>query len=223
MVHFLETKTHTHTQMILSEAIALVGGLSKPSKMPCQGYSLPASACKAGAKLAKQAGTICASCYACKGNYLYPSVRNALSRRLKSLSDPRWVDAMTLAISGTEGSGFFRWHDSGDLQGAWHFAMICEVARRTPTIKHWLPTREFAMVKQYLEDGGSIPSNLTVRFSAIFFDGPTPDRFAKDCGVQVSGAAREGFNCPAWSQGNKCLACRKCWDRESFSVIYRKH
>jgi hypothetical protein len=36
----------------------------------------------------------------------------------------------------------FRWHDSGDVQDLKHLAKIFKVARLTPNIKHWLPTRE---------------------------------------------------------------------------------
>jgi hypothetical protein len=39
--------------MKTSEALKLVGGLSKPSKMPGWAYGLPAKECKTGSKLVK--------------------------------------------------------------------------------------------------------------------------------------------------------------------------
>ena len=38
----------------------------------------------------------------------------ALERRNPSLGHPQWVEAMAVLIKGKK---FFRWHDSGDLQG----------------------------------------------------------------------------------------------------------
>ena len=50
--------------MLKKEAEKIVGGLSKPSKMPGPAYNLPASACITGQKLAKVPGSVCAGCYA---------------------------------------------------------------------------------------------------------------------------------------------------------------
>ena len=98
-----------------SEAWDLVGGLSKPGKMPWWSYSIPAVMCKTGAKLAKIPGTVCHGCYALKGSYRFPDVINAMERRLASLKDPRWVDAMSFLLNDLAGSKprYFRWHDSG--------------------------------------------------------------------------------------------------------------
>jgi hypothetical protein len=43
--------------MKTSEALKLVGGLSKPSKMPGWAYGLPAKECKTGSKLVKVKGS----------------------------------------------------------------------------------------------------------------------------------------------------------------------
>jgi len=209
--------------MTLTESLALIGGLSSPSKMPCHGYSLPAARCITGAKLRNVKNSICAGCYALRSNYLFQNVQNVLEKRFQSLRNPLWVEAMATAINLTESSRFFRWHDSGDLQGVWHLAAIAEVCRKTPQIKHWLPTREYAFVRQFVGGGGVIPKNLCIRFFALMVGGPTPDAAAKKCGAGVSGATREGYTCPASKQGNKCLSCRTCWSSRKFSVLYKKH
>ena len=171
----------------------------------------------------KVAGSICAICYALKGRYGFPNVQNALERRFKTIKGKRWVADMVAAINRVEQSGFFRWHDSGDVQSVSHFKKICEIARQTPNIKYWLPTREYGMVREFIEKGGIIPGNLTVRFSALMVDGPAPETLAKRCGVQVSGACASAFSCPASRQGNVCGSCRACWNKETFNVTYKTH
>jgi hypothetical protein len=50
-----------------NEALKLVGGLSKPSKMPGWAYGIPAKECKTGKKLQNIEGSTCYNCYALKG------------------------------------------------------------------------------------------------------------------------------------------------------------
>lgn len=209
--------------MNVFEAIKFVGGLSAPSKMPCQGYSLSAKRCITGAKMAQVEGSICSKCYALRGNYRYANVQNSQEKRFEALQKPEWTSAMALAINGSESSGYFRWHDAGDLQGVWHLQKIVEVCNLTPNIKHWLPTREYKFVGDFIRGGGIIPANLCIRFSALMFDGKAPENLAKRYGVQVSGASKTEFTCPASSQDNKCLACRACWDKTKFEVTYKRH
>ena len=209
--------------MILSLALQLVGGLSEPRKMPCYSYSIPAKYCVTGSKLAKVKDSICSKCYAMKGYYPTPVVKNALERRFNSLSNPEWVDGMVAAIAGMEGSGFFRWHDAGDVQSVSHLEKIAEVAKRLPSIQFWLPTREYSFVSEYKRKHGDFPSNLTVRLSALKIGGPPPTGIAKRLGLVTSGVTKTGFDCPASSQGNKCLACRACWNKEIQNVNYKLH
>ena len=53
--------------MKLKEAKEITGGLSNPSKMPGKAYSIPASRCNVGSRLAKVKGSVCEGCYALKG------------------------------------------------------------------------------------------------------------------------------------------------------------
>jgi hypothetical protein len=130
---------------------------------------------------------------------------------------------MTLAIGGTESSGFFRWHDSGDIQSVEHLDKIVQVARNLPQIRFWLPTREYAMVSQWLKENGSFPENLTVRLSALMLEGQPPVGIAKRLGLTTSGVSKSSFDCPASKQGNKCLSCRACWNKSVENVNYKTH
>jgi hypothetical protein len=202
------------------DAENVVGGLSNPSKMPCSGYSLPASECKMGNLMSKNPNTICAKCYAKKGMYRFGNVKRALARRLESLKDPRWVSAMSYLIGGME---YFRWHDSGDVQDMNHFRMIVQVVKNTPNTLHWLPTREYGLVSEYVKTYGAFPENLIVRLSASKFNGVAPVALAESLGVYVSGASATDYNCRAPKQNNACGDCRMCWNKNVFQVNYKKH
>ena len=205
------------------QAEEIVGTLSKPSKMPGYAYSTPAKRCLIGQKMRNVVGSICAFCYALKGRYVFPNVQKAMEKRFASLTNDLWVDAMTYLI-GKVKNPHFRWHDSGDLQGVWHIEKIVKIAKNLPNISFWLPTREYAFVSTYIEQGGEVPANLTIRLSALMMDGPAPVGIAQRLGLCVSGASKLGnFNCPSSKQGNKCGDCRKCWDKNEFAIDYKKH
>ena len=209
---------------IVKKAWEAVGGLSQPSKMPCFSYSIPAVKCNIGSKLRNVANSVCNKCYALKGFYVYPNAKNALQRRFESLSNPKWVEYMTLLIGSLESSGYFRFHDSGDVQDISHFEKICQIARNLPHIKFWLPSREIKIISEYVNSGKTIPENLVVRLSAYMIDGDAPISIANKLNVCTSTVTRsENFNCPASKQNNMCLNCRACWNREVKNIAYKAH
>jgi hypothetical protein len=202
----------------------VTGGLSKPSKMPGFAYSIPAEECKVGSKLRKIKGSVCEKCYALKGRYVFGSVKKALRRRFESLSHPLWVEGMVFQINQT-GVNVFRFQDSGDLQSLEHLEKIAAVCAATPDVRHWLPTREYAIVTAYKEKHGAFPSNLNIRLSAYMVDGPLPTAAAERLGVTVSGVTSNSsqVSCPAYKQGGVCGSCRACWDKNQAVVMYPKH
>lgn len=208
----------------IKEAIEIVGGLSIPSKLPCYSYSIPAKRCKVGSKLRKIKGSICSNCYAHKGFYkLYPAVELALEKRYNKMSGEQWVDGMTYLVSNKEKSGFFRWFDSGDLQDEEMLNNIVKVCLSTPNVKHWLPTKEYKIVSDYLNSGKTFPSNLIVRLSAYMLEGLPPTNLAEKLGVLTSGVSKLNYTCKAPQQKNKCEDCRLCWDKSVKNVIYHAH
>ena len=193
----------------------ITGGLSKPSKMPGFSYNLPATKCITGAKLVKIPGSVCSGCYALKGRYRFPNVKDAMQRRLDSINHPLWIKAMATSIIETK-TGFFRWHDSGDLQSLDHLKKIFEVCNLTPGIQHWLPTRETSIVACIQAD--EVPKNLIIRLSAHKVDGK-----ASTFWPWTSTVVTSEKTCPAAEQDNKCKDCRACWDRTIPNVAYGKH
>ena len=199
--------------MLKKEASKIVGGLSTPGKMPCYSINLPATECKTGAKLAQVPGTTCHGCYALKGRYRFKTTKRAMARRLRALSHGSWTAAMTALITGHK---YFRWHDSGDLQGVQHLKNIFEVCKNTPDTRHWLPTREAGLMK--FIDPDVIPKNLIIRISATKVDGLAPRWWPWTSTVSTASKT-----CPAPDQGGKCRDCRSCWSRDIQNVTYAKH
>jgi Gene product 88 len=216
----------------LKQARDVVGPLGYPSKMPGTAYGISAHKCITGGKLAKVEGSVCHGCYALKANYLYPTVAQAHETRLRGLASPAWVAGMVMMLNhahatgkgrnGPIATGWHRWHDSGDIQSVAHLGKICEVARQTPHIKHWLPTRELSIVKAYEKAGGVVPENLVIRVSATMVDGPAPKAWPTTSGVHDKLAA-QGRSCPAPQQDGRCGDCRACWDGSVKHVSYHLH
>ena len=213
--------------MTLKEALAIVGGLSQTSKMPCPSWGINPETCKTGAKQAKQPGTVCSTCYACKGTYKWPTTLQAMDRRLEGLKDRRWVEAMTLLISANADK-HFRWFDSGDLQSKDHFDKVIQIAQNLPTIKFWLPTQEQLIIRDV-----PTPDNLTVRVTASMVNASKMPA-CKNVAIVVESAKiswdklietnnNNRWYCTADGTGpHKCGTCRACWDKDIKQIVYRK-
>ena len=207
--------------MKTKEALKIVGGLSKPSKMPGWAYGLPAAECKTGSKLVDVEGSTCQGCYANKGCYVFAVVQAAQYRRLEAIRHPQWVNAMATLINSKK-SKYFRWHDSGDVQDPEHLLKIFEVCRLTPETSHWLPTRE-AWTKKYLKDK---PDNLVLRFSMPMVDQAPAKSWPNVSTVMTKDQPWFGATsvaCVAPDQDNECKDCRACWDPSVKNVTYWKH
>lgn len=218
-------------RITLKRAKELAGSaLGHASKMPCATYGISALECHVGGKLAKIPGSICSTCYAnpeLSANYAYPSVITSHARRLEAIErDPfEWAHGMVELIRREESSAnydgaYFRWHDSGDVQSLEHLSAIVLVCRATPSVRHWLPTKEFGIVRTYLQLFGAFPSNLTVRISAPMIGQPLPESLRK-LGLVWSVNHYAGESVPdgaeicsayADEKGAACNDCRACWD-----------
>ena len=201
--------------MNILEAKEITGSLSKPSKMPGWSYGLPAKECKTGGKLQNVKGSTCYDCYALKGCYVFKVVQNAQYYRLKAIKNRKWVQAMALQINNKR-SKEFRWHDSGDVQDLKHLAKIFKVCKLTPSIDHWLPTRE-AWVKKFIP---AAPDNLNIRFSMPMIDQEAAGGWDNTSTVVTD---KTKANCPAPNQGNECKDCRACWDKSIKNIAYLAH
>ncbi len=193
----------------------VTGGLSIASKMPCPSWGISATRCQFGSILVKQPGTVCSDCYALKGRYRFGKVQDKLEERYQGLFNPLWTLSMVFLIRW-HADEYFRWFDSGDIQGENHLRNIVTIAENVPDVKMWLPTRETEIVRKVRE----FPKNLTVRLSANLIDG-NPPSWPTTSVVSHEGMA--GHDCPSRNQGNSCCSCRACWDKDIPNVVYSLH
>ena len=199
--------------MKTSEAWTLVGGLSKPSKMPGWSIGIPAKECKTGSKLRLIPNSVCSECYALKNCYMFKVVQEAQYKRLKAIDHPQWVEAMALLINSKK-PDVFRWHDSGDVQDFTHLMKIFQVCKLSPAKRHWMPTRE-AWIKDHMHKA---PANLVVRFSS-----PMVDQGPVKSWANTSTVSTKSRSCPAPDNNNECGSCRACWDPLVKNIEYGKH
>lgn len=202
----------------LKEAKAIAGTLSKTTKMPGYSYGLPIRTCKTGGILRPIKNSVCSKCYAGRWRYRYPNVLVAQEYRVTALSHPQWVEAMTFMINHYK-CEYFRWHDSGDLQGLQHLINIVHIGTLCAHVKFWLPTREKEIVAQYTRVA-KIPSNLVIRISAAMIDHQLSSDYANTSSVvtEVTSAT-----CPASIEHSSCGTCRACWDRNIRNIAYLEH
>ncbi len=239
------------------QAHAITGGLSNPSKMPGYATSTPAWKCQTGSILHKVEGSVCRDCYARGGMYTQPTPAVAMTARHNSLDHPHWVQAMatminhharTINYSGRKITPHvhFRWHDSGDIQSPQHMERIAEVARLTPDVKHWIPTKETKHLSNWLDASVRagkkrdqvVPSNLIVRISHPKVDQRSAGiekKFGKVRGIAFSDVSehnvldslpshlQDAEACRAPERGGHCGTCRSCWDENTGHVVYHQH
>jgi len=215
----------------LKAAKETVSVTNRNSKMPGSAFSSSAKHCRVGGRLAKLKGSICEGCYALRIQNMRPSVDQGWTANYEKSLDlianapAKWVAACVFQIlrfANKTGEPYHRWFDAGDLDSVDQLAAICEVARQTPHINHWLPTRELAIVRAYK---GAIPSNLIIRLSAPMVD-QAPVKGSHTSTVHKLKPAY-GHVCPAPSNGGSCgtgdNACRACWSHDVPNVSYKKH
>ena len=211
----------------LLESWELVGGLSDTSKMPELSWSTPAEECNVGGRLRLIPGSTCESCYARKGRYPTPTVQNAMYRRLECWNrnqGPVFQKAMSQLTTALV-LEYFRWFDAGDLASVGMLVDIVEIAKRTPHIRYWLPTRELAIVNEYLAvTAEPFPDNLTVRVSAPMINKPYTSMDLPHSSVFTDEHnPNAGTICRAYQNNGECGDCRHCWDRNVKHVTYLKH
>jgi hypothetical protein len=226
----------------IKQAEENIGGLSNTSKMPALSTSISIEHCNTGSVLIEIEGSACFGCYADGGRYNMPNVKLALAERFDKYNEnpELWVCSIVYILRHSklmQRVPFFRWFDAGDIINFDHLVSIYKVVANTPDINHWLPTKEWQLVKMV-----STLSNLVVRLSSPFKNKPfkpishrtqTLPENARHHSVVLTQVEYDRtfdmaddmgmYYCPAHSQDGECQDCRACWDPSIECIAYRYH
>ena len=222
-------------------------------KMPSPSFGIPTKYCKSGHIMADVPGAICGDCYAQSGTYNFPSTRDANERRYQKLMENpvEWGKSMARLIplysqmtkdelmglvpissvnpdypSIDDKEGYFRWHDSGDIQSPQHLSLLMDIARATPSVNHWLPIHEPQMLRQFLNAGCDIPENMLVIVSSPMKFQRLSDKFDHPR-VKYSSAGRKQLFGELGENEQQCPGlcldenCNTCWTPDVENVDYQ--
>lgn len=189
------------------------------SKLGGQIYSInlpPVVTCRSDAPCFK-------GCYACKGNWLFPNVKNSLQHNLDAYkSNPdlffESVAAQTALVR------FCRWHSSGDIVDMKYFEGMCKVARKNKDTHYLCFTKKYEIINEFLSKGKRIPKNLSIVFSAWSdwipenpYNLPMTYVYGKEFNNEL--IPKDAIPC-----GGKCENCQACWTlKKGQHVYFLKH
>jgi hypothetical protein len=197
--------------------------LSKASKMPCRSWSLQALVtCPASKDANGELVAACSGCYATTGNYNFPNVKAPRAHNKDDWKRSEWVEDM---VNELDSDRYFRWFDSGDLYDIRLARKVLEVMKRTPWVRHWLPTRmhKFDKFVPVLNEMQSLP-NVVVRLSSDGVNGETIEGVTTSTITPTSEQAPKNATvCEAYERDGKCGQCRACWNKDVSLVAYVAH
>ena len=202
--------------------------LSNTTKMQITGKKVKSWSLQAGTSCPGSAGAeVCDGCYALKGMYRFPVVKDARSYNQSDYKKDDWTFRM---ISKVNKLDYFRWFDSGDVETRELADKIHTVIQGTPSVQHWLPTRsdKIAKISSGIKNIELLP-NVAVRRSADNIGLTKPERLGVNSYVikpdDIANAKLLGITvCPVTLPGStqkSCDLCTLCYT--SSSVAYLLH
>ncbi len=168
-------------------------------------------------------------CYATKGNYRFKNVKDShIHNYHEYLSNPEgyFKDICHAVNNGMVTYAYFRWHASGDIVDDKYFEGMVKVAEAQPNTSFLAFTKKFEIVNQFISNGGIIPSNLHIVFSAwgdnFKIENPhlfpvAHVRFRDE--NQNKSIPQDALEC-----SGDCTNCLQCWKiQRGQSVVFDKH
>lgn len=163
-------------------------------------------------------------CYARKGHYTFPSVKNALEGNLEAYkADPDYFFDYIAVNSRLV--CFFRWFHAGDIVDDAFLLGMVRVARKNPNTRYLAFTKKFDIVNRYLDAGNKLPKNLKIVFSGwgasfkILNPHNLPTAFVRFDKEDNSHIPPKAFKC-----SGDCSNCQMCWLlRKGQSVEFGEH
>lgn len=163
-------------------------------------------------------------CYACKGNFLFPNVKESLLNNLNDFlkdSEKFFNDIIEYLNNDDIQFKYFRWFSSGDIVNYEFLKGIVRVAENTSQTQFLCFTKKFNLVNEYLENN-DIPSNLNIVFSGWdnTFEIENPYNLPTTI-VKFKDASRN-IDIPetAIQCNGSCKTCKACWNIKNGEMVY---
>jgi hypothetical protein len=195
--------------------------------MSCWSWSLPAGREGACPAELREPNSICSSCYAQQGNYLFRNVRETQAARFALIkSDPHGFADLLIRFLHLDSPLYFRVHDSGDFHSLPTIHLWRSIVDRCPATRFWFPTRTY-LFPNWLPALRALHRrpNACVRPSALRFGEEPPAIDGLGHGTTSSTITLPGIStCPKTRHGGSCADndCRTCWDDTAY-VNYLPH
>ena len=187
---------------MIDSKISISKGNAKMGAIPS--ISLPACiTCNPDAPCFKE-------CYARRIEYRYKRSKDAYAHNLQVLKDnpgAYWLQVKASAML----TRYFRYHVSGDIPNTEYFKQMIKLADDLPGTNFLAFTKQYIIVNDYLNAGGTIPQNLKIIFSnwgawrcanphnlpvcEVIFKNTTPGASYKICGGNCTECACRGIGC----------------------------
>jgi len=164
----------------------------------------------------------CQGCYATTGNYRFANVKAPRAHNKLDWQRLAWSDDMVAELARDT---HFRWFDSGDAYTLALAEKMLEVMRRTPWVKHWLPTRmyKFPKFRIVLSEMQAL-KNVSVRFSSDSVTGDYTKGLHGSVIIPTPADAKRGMKlCGAYDNNGQCGDCRACYDKKVKVIAYPAH
>lgn len=168
-------------------------------------------------------------CYAQHGCQGFANVQGAYYRnlRLYNHSADDFFEQLYYKIKFS-GLPMVRFFDSGDFPDMEFVAKSIELANQFPNIKFMAFTKKYELVNQFLHNGGKLPNNYNIMFSAWdkLWEVPNPFHLPvayvkfKDERMTPEMPSNT-FRCPG--RESTCSACGVCWNKKVVAVCFDEH
>lgn len=167
-------------------------------------------------------------CYATKGRFRFQNVRQSMQNNYEEyIKDAEsYFEQIKHAINnGMVSYSYFRWHAAGDIVDEYYFSKMVECAIALPNTQFLAFTKKFEIVNKYIEQGGTIPANLNIVFSAwgdLFkIDNPYDFPVAH---VRFHDTGNKSIPASALECSGDCTNCLQCWSiKKGQAVVFNKH
>lgn len=182
----------------------------------------PIKTCRADAPCKK-------GCYALKGNWIFLNVKNSLQNNLDDFLNDKekfFNDIINYLKNGLTTYKYFRWFSSGDIVNDDFLKGMVNVAKQCKNTKFLCFTKKFEIVNNYLNNGGVIPNNLKIVFSAWNKDFKVDNPYNLPMTYVFFKKAENNAKIPSLAIPckGKCDECLACWGlKNGQSVFFNQH